>query len=44
MLKKIKILGTCTSSINIHPKIQQNKKGFTQKMWEELARKMMYPI
>jgi hypothetical protein len=29
---------------NIHTKIQQNKRLFTQKLWEELAGQMIYPI
>jgi hypothetical protein len=29
---------------NIHANIQQNKKLFIQKQWEDLAAQMMYPI
>jgi hypothetical protein len=29
---------------NIHTNIQQNKRLLTQKLWEELARQMIYPI
>jgi hypothetical protein len=29
---------------NIHTNIQQNKRLLTQKLWEELARQMTYPI
>jgi hypothetical protein len=28
----------------IHTEIQQSKRVFTQKLWEELARQMTYPI
>jgi hypothetical protein len=29
---------------NIHTNIQQNKRLFTQKLWEELAGQITYPI
>jgi hypothetical protein len=29
---------------NIHTNIQQNKRLLTEKLWEELARQMTYPV